>query len=562
VSATSPAEPSPTPSGPDLGPLAADVVVVGSGASGLVAALAAATAGASVTVMEKAAVFGGTSVVSGGSMWVPGNRFMGALGIPDSRDDACAYVRAVSLGRVPDPLLVAFVDTVNPLLEFLTARTPLEFTANARHPDYQPHLPGAKPAGRTVQVGLYDSKRLGDLQPLLRKGHSTVPVTRDEFDTWGEQTLDRWDWALIAQRTGASIVGMGEALVGGLLEACVDVGVRLHVGYRAMELLRDDERVAGVVAAGAGGQVSVLAARGVVLASGGFEWDEGYVRQFLGVPMVAPGSPPANEGDGLRMAMKAGAALGNMTEAWWAPMLEIVGDEYDERPLYRPTSGLRALPGSIIVNRRGRRFVDEAMNYNDLTKAMMHFDPVAYDYVNIPAYLVFDERFRRSYSVGTVTPDAPTPRWMLEAATLGDLATSAGIDPHGFVAQVDEFNEHARSGEDPVFHRGESVYDRYRGDASVLPHCNTRPVGEGPYYAVELRLGCLGTKGGPLTDENGQVLDLDGGSVRGLYACGNAAASVFGPGYPGAGATLAAGMTFGYLIGNALATVAAVETSA
>ncbi len=562
MSATSPAEPSPTPSGPDLGPLAADVVVVGSGASGLVAALAAAAAGASVTVMEKAAVFGGTSVVSGGSMWVPGNRFMGALGIPDSRDDACAYVRAVSLGRVPDPLLVAFVDTVNPLLEFLTARTPLEFTANARHPDYQPHLPGAKPAGRTVQVGLYDSKRLGDLQPLLRKGHSTVPVTRDEFDTWGEQTLDRWDWALIAQRTGASIVGMGEALVGGLLEACVDVGVRLHVGYRAMELLRDDERVAGVVAAGAGGQVSVLAARGVVLASGGFEWDEGYVRQFLGVPMVAPGSPPANEGDGLRMAMKAGAALGNMTEAWWAPMLEIVGDEYDERPLYRPTSGLRALPGSIIVNRRGRRFVDEAMNYNDLTKAMMHFDPVAYDYVNIPAYLVFDERFRRSYSVGTVTPDAPTPRWMLKAPTLGDLATSAGIDPHGFVAQVDEFNEHARSGEDPVFHRGESVYDRYRGDASVLPHCNTRPVGEGPYYAVELRLGCLGTKGGPLTDENGQVLDLDGGSVRGLYACGNAAASVFGPGYPGAGATLAAGMTFGYLIGNALATVAAVETSA
>ena len=533
-------------------PHTADVVVVGSGASGLVAALAAAAAGASVTVVEKAPVFGGTSVVSGGSMWAPANRFMRDLGIADSRDDALAYLRAVSLGRVADSLLLAFVESVNPMLDFLTERTVLELSGNPRHPDYQPHLPGAKPGGRTVQVALYDSMRLGDLQPLLRKGHSTVPVTREEFDAWGEQTLDRWDWALIAQRTQANIVGMGGALVGGLMEACVNAGVRLHAGCRATDLVLRDGGVDAVVVSTSDGDVRIDASRGVVLASGGFEWDEGLVRQFLGVPMVAPGSPPANEGDGLRMAMQAGAALGNMTEAWWGPMLDVVGDTYDGRPLHRPTSGLRALPGSIIVNRRGRRFVDEAMNYNDLTKAMMHFDPVAYDYVNVPCHLVFDERFRRSYSVGTVTPDAPTPPWMLEASTLAELAVLAGIDSDGLTAQVEEFDHHARDGVDPVFHRGESVYDRYRGDARVEPHCNLRPFGDGPFYAVELRLGCLGTKGGPLTDANGQVLGLGGGSLRGLFACGNAAAGVFGPGYPGAGATLAVGMTFGYRIGRAL----------
>jgi hypothetical protein len=242
-----------------------------------------------------------------------------------------------------------------------------------------------------------------------------------------------------------------------------------------------------------------------------------------------------------------------MSEAWWGPMIHAVGDTYDGEPLFRPTSGLRTLPGGIIVNGRGRRFVNEAMNYNDLGKALSNFDPVGYDYPNQPCWLVFDQRFRDSYSVATCTPDAPTPRWMATAPTLRELADAVGIEADGLEHQVTEFNADAAQGLDPHFHRGETVYDTYRGDPTVTPHRNLRPLEDGPYYAVPLILGCLGTKGGPVTDARGRVLDTHDRPIPGLVACGNVAASPFGPGYPGAGATLGAGMAFGYLGAHALA---------
>jgi succinate dehydrogenase/fumarate reductase flavoprotein subunit len=311
--------------------------------------------------------------------------------------------------------------------------------------------------------------------------------------------------------------------------------------------------VAGVHAVVAGERRLFHARKGVVLASGGFEWNKGLVDNFLGVPLDAPASPPGNEGDGLTMAMSVGAALGNMSEAWWGPMIAASGDTYDGAPLFRPTSGLRTLPGGIIVNRKGRRFLDEAMNYNDFGKMLASFDSHEYEYSNLPCWLVFDERFRQSYPIATVTPGTPTPRWMLTAPTLAELAAAAGIDPAGLQTQVDEFNRHAAEGVDPVFHRGESAYDLYRGDPEVTPNRNLRPLESGPYYAVQLHLGALGTKGGPLTDTEGAVLDTRGDRIPGLFAAGNVASSPFGPGYPGAGATLAAGMVFGYLSGQALA---------
>jgi succinate dehydrogenase/fumarate reductase flavoprotein subunit len=529
-----------------------DVIVVGSGASGLTAALTAASRGKRVLVLEKAPVFGGTSVVSGGSIWAPSNKYMGKVGLTDDRGDALEYLRRSTLGRVPEAALERFLDTVNPMLDFLETETGLEFTANGEHPDYQPDLAGARPGGRTIQVGLYDSKRLGDLRTDLRPTHSTVPITKHELDEWGMDTLDRWDWALIADRTKNHIVGMGAALVGELLEACLRHGVEVRNSSPVAELVVVDGRVDGVRVDGPDGADEIGATDGVVLASGGFEWNDEYVKRFLGVPMVAPGSPPANEGDGLRMAMAVGASLGNMTEAWWGPMLDVVGDTYDGQPLHRTTSGIRTLPGSLIVNRQGRRFVNEAMNYNDFVKAMAHFDPVSYEYANVPCWLVFDAKYRASYSVGTLTPDAPKPAWVHEAATLAELAEVVGIDRDGLLDQVETFNANAADGVDPEFHRGESVYDRYRGDKNNQPHRNLGPLGDGPYYAVELHFGCIGTKGGPEVDLDGRVQSSAGGPIPGLFACGNVASSTFGPGYPGAGATLGAGMTLGYLIGQAV----------
>lgn len=531
-----------------------DVVIVGSGAAGLTAALVAAAEGLDVVVLEKTSVVGGTSAVSGGSIWAPLNRYLTEAGDEDDRDAALEYLRCSTLGDVDESLLTAFLDAVNPMLDTVVEHSGISFEVNLDHPDYQPELPGARLGGRTIQGDLFDTNLLGDFKTKLRAAHSGVPVTRLEVAEWGQDTLDNWDWATIAERVTKGIVGMGGALVGRLLYGCLQLGVTVLVDHPATRLISgSDGRAAGVVAVHDGEDVEVHARRGVVLASGGYEWNKRLVTQFLGKPMNAPASPPANTGDGLVMAMDAGAALGNMGEAWWSPTIHVKGDTYDGAPLFRPTSSLRSLPGGIVVNRKGQRFVDEAMNYNDMGKALISFDPQAYQYANLPCWLVFDQRFRDSYSVATCTPETPRPEWMFTAETLPELAEQIGVDPSGLVDQVERYNESAARGVDPEFHRGESAYDQYRGDPAVEPHRNLRPLEDGPYYAVELELGSLGTKGGPVTDVNGNVQRALGGPIPGLYSCGNAAASPFGAGYPGAGATLGVGMAFGYLSARALA---------
>ena len=399
--------------------------------------------------------------------------------------------------------------------------------------------------------------RLGDHRPLLRRAWTGgAPMTRLERDAvrFGKG-LDYDLGKAVHERIEKGYVSQGGALVGELMEACLKRGVQLLTNVRGRGLVRNGERIAGVTADTANGPQTFQAELGVVLASGGFEWNPGLVARFMGHPLPAPGSPPGNEGDGLLMAMEVGAALGNVGEAWWNLMYQVPGDLYDGRQLSRPTSDVRGLPGMILVNRRGRRFVDEAMNYNDLGKALLVFDPVAYEYQNLPAFMLFDEEFRRSYTFafGMVSPNGADPNWLFVGDTLDEAAEEAGIDPEGLKAQVTEFNAFAVEGSDPVFHRGETSYDRYRGDPKRPTNPNLRPLGDGPYYIVPLQLGCFGTKGGPVIDEDGHVLDVRDRPIPGLYAVGNVTSSVFGPGYPGAGATLGAGLTYGYLAGRALA---------
>lgn len=528
-----------------------DVVVVGSGGAGLVAALRARDRGARVVVIEKSPKIGGTTAVSGGVLWIPRNRHMAALGVEDSREDALAYLRRAAFGQTTDALLEAFVDRSPEMLDYLEARTVLRFSA-VRRPDYHPEWAGARVAGRSLDNAPFESSRLGPARDLLRRSPHYPPITYRERYQWSRP--EQFDWELIGRRIEGGVLTLGGALVGGLFKACLDAGVEFAVGTRVRELVRGGGRVAGVRATDAsGGTLELAAARGVVIASGGFEWNPRLVAHFLRGPLAAPATPPWNTGDGLLMGIGVGANLGNMNEAAWFPVIRIPGEEYDGRPVARLIVEERSRPGSIVVNRRGRRFVNEAASYDDFARAFHVFDADAYDYANLPAYLVFDQGFRQRYNVTTVMPGDAPPAWFATGETPAALAHALGIDAAGLATTIGRFNELAARGEDPAFRRGASAHDRFNGDPAHHPNPCLGPLDTPPYFAVELLPGSVSTKGGLLCDARARVLDVEDAPIPGLFACGNAMASSVGIGYPGAGGMLGPGMTFGYIAGDGVA---------
>ena len=535
--------------------MAVDVVVVGSGGAGLAAALAASLGGAKVAVVERAATVGGTTAISGGGMWIPGNPFMVEQGKPDDPEDVVRYLQALTFGRVPRDIHEAYYTQAGRLVDFLRDNTAVELEGTDT-PDYQNILAGSRPGGRQVAVGLFDSARLGDLKDLVReppKLGGTSPIRHGEQQAGGWEVGQHGkDWvSIVADRVARGIFGRGRALVGALLDACTRQGVELILGTRVVRLLAENGRVRGVVGVRNGRELQIAAKRGVVLASGGFEWNSQMVADLLGAPLEAPLSPPGNDGDGLRMAASAGARLANLNSAWWVPSMALPGDTYDGQPRYRIAQLDKSLPGAIVVNRAGRRYGNECMNYPDFGKLQTRFDPHAYHYPNTPSWVVFDEAHRDRYPV--LHRDATTRAdgsWLTEAATLPELARTIGVDADGLVAQVAEFNRTAERGEDPVFHRGEQPWDRYRGDKEAA-HPNLRPLTDGgPYFAYRLLVGCFGTNGGPVINERAEVVDHQGRGVPGLWAAGNVIASIFGPAYPGGGGTLGPALTFGHVAGR------------
>jgi succinate dehydrogenase/fumarate reductase flavoprotein subunit len=318
----------------------------------------------------------------------------------------------------------------------------------------------------------------------------------------------------------------------------------------ARELVVAAGRVVGVRGECRGQALSVRARRGVVLASGGFEWNPDGVQRFLGGRITHPNSPPVAEGDGLKMAMAVGADLAHLSEAWWCPSVRIPGEHYDGRPLHRADFAMHALPHAIIVNRRGERFVNEACNYHDLIKACFTFDPVAYEPANLPAWLIVDQQFLQQYLLVTLVPGLPTPDWVVSAPSLAALAARVGIDAAGLARTVERFNGFCTTGVDVDFRRGESLYDRFCGDPQHGLNPNLGALLQAPFHALPLYVGTLGTKGGPRVDAQARVLHVDGPPIPGLYAAGNVMASIMAAGYPGAGSTLGVAMTFGWIAGR------------
>jgi succinate dehydrogenase/fumarate reductase flavoprotein subunit len=463
-------------------------------------------------------------------------------------------------------LIEAFVDHAAEAVAFLEDRTPLRFTASRTYSDYFADRPTGKSAGRSLDAVPYASRdALGSWDAKIRDSPQLPRLTMDEMAggtaaadpkngkavAFGATELAMTLVDRIADRERTGVRAGGGSLVGALLRGALDREVAVTLGARARHLVLDDGVVVGAVVQNAETELRIGARCGVVIATGGFEWNTQLVRAFLGVPQVWPLSPPTNVGDGLMMALEAGAALANMSVSWAIPVTSDGESTYEGFPQHLMATP-RQEPGCIAVNRLGRRFVNEAISYMDLPKMLRVYDPLTQSYPNdSPAWMLFDQSVRDRTVSGDMQPGGPTPQWVKEAPSIRELAALIDVNADTLEEEVTRWNRNVEDRSDPDFGRG-TVW--FEGWARGGPNADTMlaPIDRPPYYAIPLLDGILGTAGGLLINADAQVRHMRGGVIEGLYAAGNAAASIFGPSYPAGGATLGPALTFGYLAGRHL----------
>jgi len=536
----------------------ADVVVLGSGGAALTAAIAAHDFGArDVVILEKSNMVGGTTAMSGGMLWIPNNLYQIESGDTDSEEDIVAYLDSLAPDMLDPETLSAFLEAGPEMIRYFADKTPVRFHAYPGFPDYQPYMPGAKVhGGRCLDNDAFSFEKLGIWATRVNPTKMRYPVRGSLL----EAATGALDAETLAYREKHDYRGLGQALIGALLQAILEREIPIQFEKRARHLIKDGKRIIGVIAEGTHDDIRVCARNGVVIATGGFEWNQELVTTFLRGPLTGPVSVPENEGDGLLMAIEAGAKLGNMQNAWWQQtVLEQKAQHRDAKPNYILASDERARPGAILVNRAGKRFVNEAANYNAMGLSLPAFDAGTHTYYNLPYWLIFDQRCKDRNPIFTSEPGEEVPPYVMKADTLEELAGIAGIDARGLQETVARFNDLVRKGHDDDFNRGDNTYDNwcFWGDqAFEPPHCTLGVLDQAPYYAAKMEAGALGTCGGPKTDGNAQVLDWDDHPIPGLYAAGNAMAAALMHAYPGAGGTLGPGMTFGYIAGRHAATYA------
>lgn len=530
--------------------LEADVVVLGTGGAALTAALSAHDHGAGrVVILERSGMVGGTTAMSGGMLWIPMNHHAEEYGVTDSWDDVVTYLDTLSPGLLDPDTLEAFLVAGPEMIRYFADKTPVRLHVFQNFPDYQPTVPGAKANGtRSLDNDVFAFDQLGSWAVRVNPPKTGLPTLYSMVEAMyggvGEDAL--------AERRGRDCRGRGQALIGALLKGVLDRNIPIHLETRGRHLCIEGGRVVGVVAERQAGEFRVGARKGVVVATGGFEWNERLAKSFVRGPITGPVSVPECDGDGLMMAMQAGARLANMSTAWWMPStLQAMERSRNAKPNYLLCQVERTLPGAILVNRAARRFVNEAVNYNALGYALHNFDENAHDYPNLPYWLVFDGRLKGKYQVFTSAPKDPAPSWAVSADSIEGLAERIGLDGKVLRETVDRFNALVRKGHDDDFQRGDTTFDNFWGDQSLPPPFSTLGVlDQPPYYAIKMEAGVLGTAGGPKTNANGQVVDWSDQSIPGLYVAGNTMAQVTAMGYGGAGGTLGPGMTFGFIAGR------------
>ena len=539
-----------------------DLLVVGSG-TGLAAALAAREHGLSVLIVEKSTYVGGSTARSGGALWLPASQVIKEGGGTDSFDRAERYLHAVVGDSAPRARSVSYLRNLPATIEMLHRTTPMKFIWAKEYSDYHPEEPGGTANGRTCECRPLNTSILGEYLLRLRPGvmKATIPMPTTGADYRWLNLLSRVPRKGIptfvkrfAQGAGGLLLGRryaagGQALAAGLFAGVLRAGIPIWTDTALVRLVVDDNRVTGAVVDHGGRQLTVTARRGVVLAAGGFDHSMDMRRKFQSESLGSNLSLGAetNTGDAIRIAQDIGADIDLMDQSWWFPAVAPL-------PGRAPAVMLaeRSLPGSFIVDQNGRRFANESSDYMSFGQRMLDLERAGNPVEDM--WIIFDQIYRNSYVFAAelfprmVIPQAWYNAGIAQRADgFRDLATKIGVPIEQFTDTATRFNENAFAGEDPDFGRGRSAYDRYYGDPTITPNPNLRPLIKGPFYAVKMVLSDLGTCGGLRADDRARVLREDGTAIDGLYAIGNSAANAFGATYPGAGATIAQGLVYGYV---------------
>ena len=558
-----------------------DVLVVGTGASGMSAAVTAASQGLKVIVVEKEPRFGGTTARSGGWLWIPDNRLATEQGIHEPAGAARTYMQHETTTHFDAARVDAFLENGPKAVDFFTRKTAVQFDMPPVFPDYHAEAPGGRQGGRSMVARPFDGRELGarikDLaSPLpeltvfgmmLGSGKEIKHFMRAfrSFESFAYVTkrLSRHFLDVLRHGRGMTLTN-GNALAGRLAKAAMDLDIPVWLSSPAQKLVAEHDGVVGAIVQRDGQRIRINARRGVVLAAGGFPHD--VQRRKALFPHAPTGkehfspSPVTNTGDGLRLAEAVGGHVDGTIPhaAAWVPAS--VTTRPDGSKGVMPHFIDRAKPGVIAVTPKGKRFTNEGNSYHDFVQAMVK---ACQGEPEVSSWLLCDHRVLRNYGLGAVAP-FPLPfgrhlksGYLKRGATVAELARQIGIEPAVLQTTVDEFNRHARNGEDPAFGKGSTAYNRYQGDELIRPNPCVAPLQQGPFYAIKLVVGDIGTFAGLVTDEKTRVLDDTGHPIKGLYAVGNDAASVMGGNYPGAGITLGPALTFGYVAGMQLASAEA-----
>jgi len=566
-----------------------DALVVGSGAGGLSAATTAARHGLETIVAEKAEVFGGTTARSGGWLWIPCSPVAEAAGVEDSKAAAREYLAHEAGNFFDGDRVDAFLEAGPRMVEWFLAETELEFLLGPSFADYHPKAPGGVDGGRSIVAAPYDARGLGRRLKRLRPPLREITLfgmmigTGEELKHFFNATrsvksagvvanlLARWGRDVAVHGRPMRLTN-GNALAGRLLKSAADAGVTLWERSPAVELIVEDGAVVGAVLERKGGRVEVRARKGVVLAAGGFPHDldrrkELFAHAPTGAEHWSP-APDCNTGDGLRLGEAVGGRARSElpNAAAWVPVSRVPWP--DGREGVFPHFVDRSKPGVIAVDPSGRRFCNEADSYHDFGQSLMAAKAERGWDGPPRAWFVADHRTIKRYGLG-FAKGAPLPLgpylrsgYLKKGLSPRSLAKAAGFDRDGFEAELREWNGPAAKGEDPAFGKGSTSYNRSLGDPEHGgPNPCVAPLRHGPFYAVEVRMGDLGTFAGLATDARARVL-REGAAIPGLYAVGNDAASVMGGAYPGGGITLGPAMTFGWIAGRDMAGLAPVTEGA